>query len=260
MNRALQRTLKGTPASTYAGLGSAFITLADEKLKPGGRLAFVLPATALTGSRWAPIRKLLLDKYDIEWVVVSHDERNRTARRGLPGRRYVGFSESTRIAETLIVATKAANPGDHSKRSGVTRFVNLRRNPDEPIEAIAIARAILSMKTRPGSRPNKEIAIGSTIWGEIQYVPQAKLNEEAYTPRSCNHNWPRPPSPCRMEEFLTSRTKNYGSRSLALGRGTTSDPTKCRSRIQSKDSSQSRKRMIRVGQGTRRSGITEAQR
>ena len=180
MNRALQRTLKGTPASTYAGLGSAFITLADEKLKPGGRLAFVLPATALTGSRWAPIRKLLLDKYDIEWVVVSHDERNRTARRGLPGRRYVGFSESTRIAETLIVATKAANPGDHSKRSGVTRFVNLWRNPDEPIEAIAIARAILSMKTRPGSRPNKEVAIGSTIWGEIQYVPQAKLNEEAW--------------------------------------------------------------------------------
>ena len=64
MNRTLQRTLANTPASMYAGLGSAFVVLADEKLKPGGRLAFVLPATALTGSRWAPIRNLLANKYD----------------------------------------------------------------------------------------------------------------------------------------------------------------------------------------------------
>ena len=92
MNRALQRTLDRTPASLYAGLGSAFVALAKERLKPGGRFAFVLPATALTGSRWAPIRQLLLDNYDIEWVVVSHDQRHRAKRLGLPGRLYVGFS------------------------------------------------------------------------------------------------------------------------------------------------------------------------
>ena len=48
MNRTLQRTLANTPASMYAGLGSAFVVLADEKLKPGGRLAFVLPATGMS--------------------------------------------------------------------------------------------------------------------------------------------------------------------------------------------------------------------
>jgi len=176
MQRELQRMLTNTPASTYAGLGSAFVTLADEKLKSGGRLAFVLPATALTGSRWAPIRKLLLDNYDIEWVVVSHDKRNRSARRGLPGRRHVGFSESTRIAETLIVATKKRVSGKNSSARRTTRFVNLRHNPDEPIEAIAISKAILAMK-HAESGSSRDIIVGQKAWGEILYVAQDELTQ-----------------------------------------------------------------------------------
>ena len=66
MNAALERTLKKTPASLYAGLGSAFVVLADENLSLGGRFAFVLPATVLTGSRWKSIRKMLREKYCID--------------------------------------------------------------------------------------------------------------------------------------------------------------------------------------------------
>ena len=94
-------------------------------------MAFVLPATILTGSRWASVRQMLLDEFDVDWVVVCHDSRNRSARGGFPGRRFVAFSESTRIAETLIVATKrpsARNPD----QTHFVRFVNLRRNPEEP--------------------------------------------------------------------------------------------------------------------------------
>ena len=174
MQRELKRMLTNTPASIYAGRGSAFVTLADEKLKAGGRLAFVLPATTLTGSRWAPIRKLLLNNYDIEWVVVSHDKRYRSARQGLPGRRHVGFSESTRIAETLIVATKKRASAIGNPSHGITRFVNLRHNPDEPIEAIAIAKAILAMK-QADAGSNKEIIVGPKAWGEILYVAQNEL-------------------------------------------------------------------------------------
>ena len=181
MQQALQKMLHGTPASTYAGLGSAFLTLADERLKPGGRLAFVLPLTALTGSRWASIRELLIDNYDIEWVVVSHDNRNRPAKGKLPGRRYVAFSESCRIAETLLVATKKSPPSG-SKRSTlpITRFVNLRQNPDEPIEAIAIARALLTLKTPPRSRRAIEITLGPKTWGEVLFVPQRKLDQHPW--------------------------------------------------------------------------------
>ena len=171
MKRALTRTLEGTPASTYAGLGSAFVLLAADRLAAGGRFAFVLPATLLTGSRWEPIRKLLLERFRIDWVVVSHDERHRAHRAMLPGRRWVSFSESTRIAEVLVVGTRIA---DSKSGDGWTRFVNLRRNPDQPTEALALVRAMLSA-VDPEASSNEEIRIGDTAWGEIEFVRQAAL-------------------------------------------------------------------------------------
>ena len=171
MKQALKQTLAGTPASTYAGLGSAFVLLADERLAAGGRCAFVLPATLLTGSRWEPVRKLLLDHFRIDWVVVSHDERHRAHRPILPGRRWVSFSESTRIAEVLVVGTRTADAEDGD---GWTRFVNLRRNPDQPTDALALVRALLSADD-PRHPTNEEIRIGDTAWGEIEFVRQAEL-------------------------------------------------------------------------------------
>ena len=171
MKRALKRTLEGTPASTYAGLGSAFVLLAAERLAAGGRCAFVLPATLLTGSRWKPVRKLLLERFRIDWVVVSHDPRHRAHRSILPGRRWVSFSESTRIAEALVVGTRTA---DDERGDGWTRFVNLRRNPDQPTEALALVRALLAADD-PQDQSNVEIRIGDTAWGEIEFVRQASL-------------------------------------------------------------------------------------
>ena len=172
MKNALRKALNGTAASLYAGLGSAFVVLADEALDIGGRLAFVLPATMLTGSRWASIRRLLLSKYAVEWVIVSHDLRNRSAKKGLPGRRLVSFSESTRIAEVLIVATR--------RRSGRPKgscacFVNLLRNPDEPIEALGLTRKLLALRDGLASLEPAGIDIGETTWGNAVSVPQEDL-------------------------------------------------------------------------------------
>ncbi len=172
MQQALRTTLDGTAASLYAGLGSAFVVLADEALEDEGRLAFVLPATMATGSRWAPIRRLLLSKYAVEWVVVSHDPRNRGAKKGLPGRRWVSFSESTRIAEILIVATK--QPPGKLKESR-TCFVNLLRNPDEPIEALGLNRKLLAMRDSLLLLEPTAIDLGETTWGNAILVPQKDL-------------------------------------------------------------------------------------
>ncbi|MDE0358798.1 MAG: hypothetical protein OXN92_13830 [Gammaproteobacteria bacterium] len=146
--------------------------LADEALDIGGRLAFVLPATVLTGSRWAPIRRLLLSKYAVEWVVVSHDLRNRSAKKGLPGRRLVSFSESTRIAEVLIVATRRRKGDPTDNRA---YFVNLLRNPDEPIEALALTRKLLAMREGFVPLEPAAIGIGETTWGNAVSVPQGDL-------------------------------------------------------------------------------------
>lgn len=179
MKDALRRTLNPTPASLYAGLGSAFVVLANEKVKAGGRIAFVLPATALTGSRWSPIRAMLLRDFDVEWVVVSHDGRSRHARGSLPGRLFVSFSESTRIAETLIVATKKGYEANNATHC--TRFVNLRRTPDEPIEAMALARALLGTRSLTPVSDRQEVRVGSTAWGEVLTVKQAELDAGAWT-------------------------------------------------------------------------------
>lgn len=173
MQQALKETLNPTPGSLYAGLGSAFLVLGHERLRMGGRLAFVLPATALTGSRWVPIRQLLLDHYRIDWVVVSHDPRSRTARRNLPGRRFVAFSESTRIAGALIVATRV-NPS--ATCDGSVRFVNLRRNPDEPIDAIGLTRALMAVREPESVVKSAEVTLGSAVWGETRFVAQNELD------------------------------------------------------------------------------------
>lgn len=179
MQRTLRRTLNATPASLYAGLGSAFAVLASERVRVGGRIAFVLPATALSGSRWSSIRELLLEKFHVEWVVVSHDARNRPKRKGLPGRRFVGFSESTRIAETLIVATRTSNGRDPSGLR--TRFVNLRRNPDEAIDSMAIARSLLAQASSEWASRQTELVIGDVLWGEVLGVEQSKLSKGPWT-------------------------------------------------------------------------------
>ena len=171
MHQTLQKMLTGTPASLYAGLGSAFLVLADERLGSGGRLAFVLPATLTTGSRWEPLRQMLLEKYELHWVITSHDARYRSKTADLPGRRFVSFSESTRIAEVLIVATKLQK-GKSAR--GLTNFVNLRRNVDDPISAMAVTQSLLASAS---SRKQVEILTGDKVWGELTSVKQRKIGE-----------------------------------------------------------------------------------
>ncbi len=178
MKSALKKALSPTSASMYAGLGSAFVELADQHLDHKGRLAFVLPGTLLSGSRWASIRMLLLSNYCIDWVIVSHDPRNRTKREGLPGRRWIAFSESTRIAEVLVVATKNT---EEARNSHKTRFVNLIRNPDEALEAITLTQRLLALDEEGISMEPSAIRIGERNWGSAVTIPQRDLTESPWS-------------------------------------------------------------------------------
>ena len=180
MTDALKRTLQGSPANLYAGLGSAFLMLAKEKVRVGGRIAFVLPATVLTGVRWASMRKMLLEYFDIDWIVVSHDVRSRHARGGFPGRLFVAFSESTRMAEALIVATRKS-PGSNGDRRRFVRFVNLRHNPDDAIDAMEVARALLNLPLPRNGNKQAEIGAVNGSWGEVIFVDQAILGNRGWS-------------------------------------------------------------------------------
>lgn len=76
------------PYSTY------FIFLADRFLNSGGRIGAVLPATMLRGDSTTGFRKFLVDRYQIEFIIVREDRMN--------------FSEDTDFREILLVARKGA--------------------------------------------------------------------------------------------------------------------------------------------------------
>ena len=176
MQDALSETLRHSPASMIAGLASAFLVLADERLSQGGQLAFVLPATALTGSRWRKVRSMLYEKYCIDWVIASHDYRTRGATNGGLDRYLAAFSESTNLAEVLIVATKDPQK---SMRNHI-KFVNLTRNPEEPLDAIMLSRKLTAMVSDLVEYEARGIELDALSWGTMISVPQCELNGEAW--------------------------------------------------------------------------------
>jgi len=173
MRAELQKRLQTSPATMKAG-GSAFICLADEALGNHGTLACVLPAVVWSGSSWLGIRRMLARRYHVEWVVASHDSHSRGKTQSTPGRYHVSMSESTSLAETLIVARrKPENAADKP-----TRIVNLFRNPTHPIEANNLARQLIGLQAKAvpdiTDKPGASCAIRSSergqFWGEAVTV------------------------------------------------------------------------------------------
>ncbi len=150
--------LKGTPANQMAGHASSFTVLGDRLVKPGGRLAFVLPVTALSGESWREIRGMMSTKYEIEYVVSSHDPDLRS------------MSYDTAIAEALLVARRLR---EDESPSGRGTFVNLWRTARQETDALALVNAVNATSSTPllnsdgppvGGSP---LMVGGEQWGEV---------------------------------------------------------------------------------------------
>ena len=84
-------------ASNQAGMAASFVALADQKLRPGGRIGFVLPLTAAFADTWTPTRQLLETGY-VDVVAVA-----------VLGGKALGrdaISADTGMEEMMLVATK----------------------------------------------------------------------------------------------------------------------------------------------------------
>jgi hypothetical protein len=130
MQAALKNLVKNRQVQTNitAGLAAVFVALADRYVKCGGRLALVLPKALLSGVAWEPTRDLLRKKYDVEFIVASHD----------PER--WNFSESTSLSEILLVARKKEEGNNSHKieNDGTLTCINLWRNPDTVFDALTV--------------------------------------------------------------------------------------------------------------------------
>lgn len=150
--------LKGTAANQIAGHASSFTVLADRLVKPGGRVALVLPVTALSGESWRDVRRMLASRYDMEFVVSSHDPN------------LLSMSYDTAIAETLLVARRLT---DAETSSGRGVFVNLWRAPYQETDALALVRTVSAAAKVPTLRSDgppvggSPLMVGGEQWGEI---------------------------------------------------------------------------------------------
>ena len=160
----LRKLGAGGPAHGHAGLASHFVDLADRKATHDGRLAMVLPLTALSGQSWEKVRALWRRKYT-QIVIVT------IAQGGTHSR---SFSADTGMAECLVVATKRA-PVSESPRA---TFVVLSEQPQDTIvgEQIAgtISKIIESGSARTlegGPYGGTRIVIGTASYGEVVGCP-----------------------------------------------------------------------------------------
>ena len=146
-------------ASVTAGLGSVFVALADRHLKVDGRLCLVLPRALLSGVSWKPTRTLIASRYNLEYVIVSHE----------PG--HWNFSENTSLSEVLVVAHK--RNGGNSFSGQDTVCVNLWQQPRNAIEALGLARAVLESKPPDlaSQRGSLELRTGERKVGEAFSIP-----------------------------------------------------------------------------------------
>ena len=137
---------KGVPilANSTAGLGSVFVAAGDKHLKPGGRIALVLPEALGFGVAWEKTRELLDTRYVVEMLIVSHD----------PER--WNFSENTDLSEILLVARKRLQ--GEKTADAETICVNLWRNTTTIVDAMALADAI--QKAEPALVDGKGLAHG----------------------------------------------------------------------------------------------------
>ena len=135
-----------------AGLASNFIDIAHIKLKKGGVLALVLPATFLQGESWAPARALL-DAHYQDIVVFSI---------AAIGAKDCAFSADTGMAEILIIATRKdkdkSKDKENQESEQTAAFVNLNHRPKTILEAVILARAVRDL---PADRFSIPIRIGS---------------------------------------------------------------------------------------------------
>lgn len=150
-----------------AGLASSFVDLAHRKVKPGGTIAFVLPAATVTGGSWSGMRGLLRKRYrDITVVTLA-----------LSGSTARAFSADTGMAEALLVARRTR---DGESGDGEALFVNLLRRPASLLESSETARSIREVgNTASGKlRIGNETVVGNFVRASLEQGGCAGLREE----------------------------------------------------------------------------------
>jgi uncharacterized protein YeeX (DUF496 family) len=140
-----------------------FVLLADRFLKDGGRMALVLPATALHVRSSEGLRKLWSEKYHVEYIITTWHR--------------LAFSESVAFREILLVAKKIKPP-----ENAVTKVCVLKKLPDKMSKAQEIAEKIKNLKHDYEDdevivkiNPYSKLTADTTDWHKLISISNLKL-------------------------------------------------------------------------------------
>lgn len=155
-----------------AGESLLFLCLADQRVRLGGTLCFVLPKGLLSGVSWFLGRVVLAARYHLKYVIVSYEAGN------------YNFSESTDLSECMFIADRTDTHLDDEE----TTFVTVLKKPQTSMEAIALANRI---DNREGSfiEAGQSMAFLTTVkrrelldsvdnWGRFVFLPSITLQDE----------------------------------------------------------------------------------
>ena len=157
-----KKLLQGTSAHGNAGEASAFLVLADRKLKSNGTLAMVMPLSLMFGESWEMSRQMLRRSYD-DLVLMS-----------IAGAKPEGlsFSADTGMGECLVIGRKVK-----SDRHRAT-FVVLYQRPSSTMTGLSAAVQIRKLM-KGGIRGLEDGPVGGSLlhFGEdtIAYAMDAPL-------------------------------------------------------------------------------------
>lgn len=142
-----------------------FVLLADRFLKDNGRMALVLPATALHVRSAEGLRKLWAEKYHVEYIITTWHR--------------LAFSESTVFREILLIAKKT-----RPSKDAVTKICVLKRFPDKMSKAHEIADKIRELKSDYEDdeiavkiHPYVKLTADTTDWYKFVSLSNLKLIE-----------------------------------------------------------------------------------
>ncbi len=160
MSERLKGLAKGTMYHGYAGIASAFVALADRKLKQGGVLALVLPISAAAGVSWQALRQLIGRSYtEIEVLSITSNGGG------------ISFSADTSIAECLIIAKRSG----YNTAETTGSFASLERRPRDLVQGSLLAQAISELREPrsidDGPYGGTPIVIGEQSAGEVMQLP-----------------------------------------------------------------------------------------
>ena len=148
-----------------AGIASAFVALADRKLKTGGVLALVIPLSIAAGLSWHGVRELLAKQYE-----------NVTVLSIAANGKDMSFSSDTGMGECLIIANKGITLGHKSKAA---RFVSLSRRPPSLTGADSWAKTLMMIQPvrniSDGPYGGSSLFVGEEQAGEVL---NASLSED----------------------------------------------------------------------------------